>query len=599
MNASLTPWTGNVSLVSYEGLKIGNTSITVLRDCVKPTRAIILCDQKLHTLEQPSKQSLKVQAPWRVNDVYLTESEHISFQHGKIDALMQGVSQSSPCLVVYVEGNQIYLASLSLEAEPSMISRRIPIGGTPKRVKYSPKLDKLIVLYHSTPITGLVAAPARHNRTDQRNLQYSIALVDPDAQTLLSNVGEKPLENSGISNHFKPDEIPLGVTEWFPQGNNGDHHVLVVNTLVQDLPPRQPSGRICLFSVSATGALALKKAVEKESPVHALASYGSNSLLYSCGTDLCLQSLSTSSNSSGWKFQDCVKFPLFSQVRHISVREPFIYVSTSGKSLLIFKVEGNKLLLQSNDEIARDNLFHLTIPQRSLVLTSQTDRIITGLWQHSEEDGTTKLWTVFEALLPGSITRFRHVNPSPWKQYPSSENLGIAFGNTTDGSFFQFNVLDEKAWRLLAFIQTLALRSPDICPFVNTFEVYRRPLEPSSTDPLDMHINGDILRRILERGGECFLIEMMSSEHLLKTLLSYDHILRSLLTQYPRHDVTSIDNNLDPHLRMVNEITKRETQVRQTMMREFAQGVGLKATNEADLVAKVVRWMIHLMQTVI
>lgn len=533
---------------------------------MKPQRAILLCDQKLHTLEQPPEQSFEVQAPCMVSNVYLTDSRNIPLQHGTIDALMQCVSISSPYLVFCVEGNQIYLASLPLGAEPCMIPRRIPIGGTPKRVKYSPKLDKLIVLYYSTHIEP-TAAPNRHSRTDQGWLQYSIALVDPDAQTLLSDVGERPLGNSGIFNHFRPGEITLGVTEWFPQGNNRDHHVLVVNTLVRNLPLPQPSGRICLFSASSTGALALEKSVEKEAPVQALTTYGSNSLLYSCGTDLCLQSLLTISNSSEWKFQDCVKCPLFSEARHISVREPFVYVSTSGKSFLIFKVEGNKLLLQYNDEIARDNLCHLTIPQRSLVLTSQTEGVITGLWQPSKENSTTSVSTVFEALLPGSIARFRHINSLPWKRYQSSENPDIALGNMTDGSLLQFNVLDEKTWRLLAFIQILALRNRDICPFVDHMDdhiddhidAHRRRLEPSTTAPLDMHINGDILRRILKRGGERFLIEMMSSEH----------------------------------------VTRHETQARQTMMWEFAQGVGLSATNEKDLVTKVVHWMRCLMQSVI
>jgi hypothetical protein len=592
--------TGSHLLVPYEKLQIGNTSITVLTDSVKTSRAILLCDQKLFTLEQPFENSLKVQVPLIINNVYLTDPELPSFQHGKINALTQSISGFSEGLVFCVEGNQIHLASLSLDAESSMIPRRIPIGGTPKRVKYSPKLHKLIVLYYSTHITQMAAATGRHNRMDQRWLKYSITLVDPDARPVSFDIDESYPESSVISNHFKPGEIALGVTEWFPQGNNGDHHVLVVNTVVQHLPPRQPSGRICLFSASATGALTLKKAVEKEAPIHALVSYGSNSLLYSCGTDLCLQTLSTTSNSSGWKFQDCAKFALLSQVRYISIHEPFIYVSTSGNSLLILKVEENKLVLHFNDDIARDNLFHMTFPERSLILTSQTGRMITGLWQPSKTKGTTSVSTVFEAQLPGSITRFRRINHPPWKQYRNSENSDIAVGSTTDGSVIQFNILGENDWRLLAFIQTLALRSPDICPFVNNIGAHRRPLEPSPTNPLDMHINGDILRRLLERGRERSLINMMSSEYILKILLAHDHILGIMLAQHPRHDVTQLESNpLGPRARMAIELARCETQARQNLMVKFGQGVGLVAANGEELVAKVLQWMIQFMQKIL
>lgn len=589
--------TDNHLLAPHEKLQIGNTSITVLTDSVKTSRAILLCDQKLYTLEQPFEDSLKVQVPLIVNNVYLTDPELPSFQHGKINALAQSISGFSEGLVFCVEGNQIHLASLSLDAESSLIPRRIPIGGTPKRVKYSPKLHKLIVLFYSTHNTQVAAAAGRHNRTDQRWLKYSIALVDMDAQP---DLDESHLESSVISNHFKPDEIALGVTEWFPQGNNGDHHVLVVNTVLHNLPPRQPSGRICLFSASAAGVLTLKKAVEKEAPVHALISYGSNSLLYSCGTDLCLQTLSTTSNSSGWKFQDFTKFALLSQVRHISIHESLIYVSTSGNSLLVLKVEENKLVLHFNDDIARDNLFHVTIPERSLVLTSQTGRMITGLWQPSKKKGTTSVSTVFEAQLPGSITRFRQINRPPWKQFRNPENLDTAVGSTTDGTLIQFNVLDENEWRLLAFIQTLALRSPDICPFVNDIGAHRRPLEPSPTNPLDMHINGDILRRLLERGRERSLIKMMSYEYILKILLAHDHILGIVLAQHPRDDAIYLGSNpLDPRTRMATELARRETQARQNCMVKFAQGVGLAAATGEELVAKVLQWMIQLMQKIL
>jgi hypothetical protein len=600
MLVSLTRSIANNLLVPHEKMHIGNTSITALTDHVKPSRAILLCDQKLHTLEQPLRESLNVRVPFTVNNVYLTDPELISFQQGKINAITQGISGFSEGLVFCVEGNQIRLACLSLDAEPSMIPRRIPIAGTPKRVKYSPKLNKLIVLYYTKQVGHLGVLPGRFHGVDQRSMRYSITLVDPDAQTNLSDPEVIHLESSVMSHPFKNGEISLGVTEWFPQGNNGDHHVLVVNTYLQHLPPRPPTGRICLFSASANGVLTQKKTVEKEAPVHALMPYGSNSLVYSCGDDLCLQTLITNPNSSGWKFQDCVRFPLFSQARYITIREPFIYVSTIGKSILVLKVDEDQLMLQYNDEIARDNLFHLTIPQRSLILTSQTGCMITGLWQPSAQKGTITVSTVFEAQLPGSITRLRRIDHSAWKQSRNCAIADIIVGNTTDGSLFQFNILEENAWRLLAFIQTLALRTPEICPYVNTIGAHQCPLEPSARDPLDMHINGDILRRLLERGGERSLIEMMSSKHILEILLSHHHILKALSTRHSHHVNTPADSGtVDPSVRKATEIASHESAIRRNLMIKFAEGIGLVAANAEELVAKVEQWMRNLMQIIL
>ena len=599
----LTNPVGKTLLILHEKIEIGNTSVTILTDICKPTRAILLCDQKLHTLQQPYEDSINFEAPLFVNNIYLMDSENLSFQQGTIDAMVQSISGTSKGLLFFVDGKQARPASLSFDVEPSMIPRRIAIDGTPKRVRYSPELDKLIVLYHTKDKINLAGAPGIHEINHQRCVRYSIAFVDFSPRAFSSYPGETCLESSVVFNQFQPGEIALGVIEWFPLRNNQVFHVFVVNTLQQQQEPLPPSGRIYIFKKSAAGILVVKKIFENEAPVLALAPYGSHSLLYSCGADICLHTLSTKSDSFGWKFKESFKFSLLSHVRYISVCEPWVYVSTIEKSLFIFRVDGKKLVLQFVDEIGRNNMFHLTIPQRSLVMTCQTGGLITGLWQPSEAKGTTELSTIFEARLPVSITRLRRIKPSPWKQYLDSERSVIAVGSTTDGSFYQFSILDENAWRLLAFVQALALRSPAICPFVNPIAAYRCPLEPLTDpiymNPLDMHIDGDILRRILERGGETSLIEMISPHDILEMLLSHNQVFKIMLARFSPTNTASIDHSLESRIRMATEIAKQEAQKRQSMMRKFAQGVGLEATDEKDLVAGLVQWMIRLMQKVI
>lgn len=588
---------GKTSLVLHEKVEIGNTSITVLADIRKPTRAIILCDQKLHTLEHPYGEPTNLEAPLLVNNVYLVDSENVSFQQGMIDTMTQSNSGTSEGLLFCVDDKHVQPVDLSFDAEPSLIPRRIAVGGTPRRVEYSAKLDQLMVLYYSTDKMYTVEGSGR---LDQRYVQYSIAFVGLNPGALTPHPGETSLEGSVVFDQFRAGEIPLGIIEWFPSRKSELFHVFVVNTLQQCPKPHQPTGRIYIFKQSASGTLVVKKVIEKEAPVYALTTYGFHSLLYACGSDLCLHSVTMNSSSAGWKFGDCMKVPLFSPASYISVDEPWVYVSTRGNSLFIFKVVAiNKLDLQFVDEISRHNLFHLTIPQRSLVVTCQTGRLITGLWVPSKEEGITVTSTVFEARLPGSITRLHGIHPPAWKKYLKSESPVIAVGSTTDGSFFQFNILDENAWRLLAFIQTLALRSPSICPFVNPIETYRRPLEPL-TNSLDMHINGDIVRHILDRGGESSLIELMSSQNVLKILLSHELILRITLAHHlVADDITLIGDTQNDRIRIATEMAIRETQARRRIMRKLAQDVGLEPTNEKDLVAKVVRWITRQMQKVL
>ena len=583
----------------HEKIEIGNTSVTALADIRKPSRAILLCDQKLHTLEQPYGESTTLAAPLLVNNVYLIDADDVSFQQGMIEAMAQSVSGTSKGLLFCVDDKQIQPVNLSFEADPSMIPRRIDVGGTPKRVKYSLKLDKLIVLHYSKDRMDLDRFPGDLDRTHQRYVQYSIAFVDVNPGALTPHPGETYLEDSIVFDQFQPGEIPLGIVEWFPSRNDEIFHVFVVNTIQRQSTPSQPSGRIYMFKKAPDGVLVVKKILEKEAPVYALALYGAHSLLYACGSDLCLHSLIINSDSSGWKFSNCITVSLFSQARYISAYEPWVFVSTRGNSLLMFKVvDNNSLDLQFVDEISRHNIFHWVIPERSLVVTCQTERMITGVFMPAKREGKTLISTMFEARLPGSITRLYRIHPPPWKQYLDSKSSIIGIGSMTDGSFFQFSILDENAWRLLAFIQTMALRSPSICPFVDPIEVYRRPLEPL-TNPRDMHIDGDIIRRILEQGGEISLIELMSSHNILKILLSHEIILRVALAHHLPHDTTLAGYTEDHRIKLATEIAKRETQARQKIMWRLAQCVGLEAINEKELVAKVVHWMIRLMQKVV
>ena len=114
-----------------------------------------------------------------------------------------------------------------------------------------------------------------------------------------------------------------------------------------------------------------------------------------------------------------------------------------------------------------------------------------------------------------------------------------------------------------------------------------------------MHVNGDIIRRILDRGGESSLIELLSSKDVLKILLSHELILRITLAHHQVSGDTTLVGDTQNDRIIATEMAIRESQARRRIMWNLAQDVGLEPTNEEDLVAKVVQWIIRLMQKVI
>lgn len=579
----------NDALIFCEKLQIGHTSVMVRQDITKTSRALILCEQKLYLLECSLDTSNGFQDFVNLIDVWLTDFDNPSFQQGKIDSFTQASSSFVSGWLLCVEGDQVHAAALSSELNSVALPRRLPVEGTPTRVIHSNRLGKLIVLYYKItstrqPIGGY------QMRTNQHFFEYMISLMDPniDYNIKLESNDENAIKHSATISG-KPGERFLGVMEWYPQGNNEVHHMLVVNTMIDHLSSHQLSGRLLFFSVSATGTLTLKKTIDKDGPVCSLAAYGSSSLIYCYGDNICLHKLEI--NSSGKKWQDPVILPIRSRGLHLSIHQDFVYVSTSAYGLAILKVEDGALVHQFNDEIARDDLYHLTLPEQSLILTSQKSRTITGIWQPPEKRIDNSTSTIFEAKLPGSITRFRRITRPLWQSASDTEEPSEAIiGCSTDGSMFQFEILDEPSWRLLAFIQNLAFRNPDICPHSDSIQAHRKALDPSPKNRFNMHVDGDVLQSLMTRGGGKTLLAMLGKDHIQKMLLRNKHVFSIMLALHLRHPDVANYQELGRE-ELVEAIASREALARQEKFAQFAREVGLAGENEMEVVQKVVRWL--------
>ena len=130
---------------------------------------------------------------------------------------------------------------------------------------------------------------------------------------------------------------------------------------------------------------------------------------------------------------------------------------------------------------------------------------------------------VFEAALPNSITRLTRVAKPAWSHdISTATNSEIIIGVSVDGTITQLEIV-TKGFRVFKFIQNLAERNPITCPFAGIMP-HKRQLEPKVDRPHRMHVNGDILKRVLERGGEECIRDMLNVEPDLGMRSDFDSV---------------------------------------------------------------------------
>ncbi|KAL8949081.1 MAG: hypothetical protein Q9222_004788 [Ikaeria aurantiellina] len=501
-------------LVLGAHIQIGYTPVKVITDTTRRSRAIVACEDILCTIECPGDSSLNL--PISLNRLWLTDPGLPSFQQSSVSCFTQadsiiprGYSKYAAGSLFYLSGSTLLLADISPSPELQMVPRQLPVNGAPFKVIYSGRLKRLVVIY-LRPSTDLSKQTAeRRDKPQQKTPRYALAFVDPDAETFASmSVLD---EVDGFTERH--GERFHDVIEWFPSDTDRgmQYHVFVVTTAIAQTTTQQATGRLLLFKPILDGAdkltVKLKKRIDLDGPVWSVAPYGDSSLVYACGDDIVLQTLDMSS----MKFKQATKVRLGSPGRYISVQGTDVHVSTGSAGYQNFKIDDDRLVPQFADVSDRCGVHHLAIPETSVVLVADLECRIAGLWlpPHPRLDRTAPL--LFEASLLQPITRLCKVKRPIWSTTSSSMDEDGIIGTTEDGSIYQLTLLDEPVWRFLAFIQNMAKRDPRICPYPHPRE-HERHIEPSMAKKRYMHIDGDILIRLIERGGASLLRHLLSKE---------------------------------------------------------------------------------------
>ncbi|KAL8803278.1 MAG: hypothetical protein Q9200_006282 [Gallowayella weberi] len=506
---------GGQRLSLCERLEIGMTDVKVITDATRSSRAFLVCEQSLYTLEYlrgASRTNLGV-----VNKVWLTDPNSPPFQQGSLTcftqastSIPQGYSKFAAGSLFYLAGSNLVLADISSSPMAEMVPRRLPLMSTPTTILYSERLNSLVVLYTTVAIdtTGHIAA--RRERSQRRTLHPAVAIIKPETELLRPKQDEKDMLNVLDATEVLLGEKFLGLMEWFPTDGSKQYHLIVVHTEVEQSRSQEATCRLLFFKpiVNDVGEISLKPKIrlEHKAEIRAIASYGDSSLIYGCGDDIVLRTLDMNSKK---KFKPIVKLTLRSPAIHISVDGLSIHVSTELHGHHIIAVEFNRLVPRWADRVSRTEAHHLVVPHMSLVMVVDLECRVSGLWQPTKAQLDRTAPLLFEAVLPRSITRLCRITRPFWQNKHSELIQSEAIiGTCEDGTIYQLSLLNEVSWRLLAFIQNMAMREPRICPHGKR-RAHQQRIESLSVKDGNSHIDGDILIRFLERDGKRLLSDML------------------------------------------------------------------------------------------
>ncbi|KAL8868998.1 MAG: hypothetical protein Q9174_004602 [Haloplaca sp. 1 TL-2023] len=497
---------GNPSLSLYEELSIGNTSVKVTADASRSNRAIIACEQRLYTLAYTGHPPAP--DPGVINKIWMTDPVSPSFQSGPMACFTQanakiphGFSKFAAGSLFYLTGSTLLIADLTWSSEPDLVPRRLPLSGTPVSIGFSQRLGKLIVTY-------MASRSEEKGAPKGRSATPAVALIEPDSEFPRFDAAKADKLNLLDTSEVRSGETLLGAVEWLPTDGVNQYHMLLVPTRIAGKTELEATGRLLLYSLKKNDAgatrLELKRYLEREAPVWLVTTYGDSSILYGCGNDLVLQTFDMETR----RFESAVKIGLRSPVSQISVHGSRLHVSTRSSGHYVFKIEGNRIVPQCAGASGRPGTRHFVLPD-SIVLTTDLESRVAGIWQPSQPQLDRTAPLLFEAFLPSSIRSFCRVTPpSQQRALPGLQSEGV-IGTTDDGAVYQLSVLDENSWRLLAFVQNMAMKDPRLCPYP-PYLIHERPLEPSMAKKENMHINGDLLVRLLDKGAISLLEEMLS-----------------------------------------------------------------------------------------
>ena len=375
-----------------------------------------------------------------------------------------------------ISGERILITEIQPCAGP--VPRYLPVGGTPKAILYSERLDALATvvakkgidsLHFIDPTTGTdISRPTRKlpsSDDEYKDIDYISSLGSPDVKvTALFNwryeYDGKPYSWFVILAGLRDGQgLLLVISAENEKRKEGERQAVVEN----EETPR----RICFYTINVKRFKeALRTGTTDE---HGIFVNYKTTLEYYIIDDK--------------KFKRAMIYELPSPATRLEVVDGQLHALTTHHSLLILDYksapvrESGRMVRMHTDEIARNGLSSITLPlsvhtaptapakerqQQRIILVSDPMCTVSGLWPPGENAYTSSFQLLCEAELGVSIRKFvQGFTRPPWSLPGPQTNKQSVLGLAIDGSVTQFTILDEHVWRLLAFIQNRLLLGSD------------------------------------------------------------------------------------------------------------------------------------------
>lgn len=399
--------------------------------------------------------------------------------------------------VLMISGSRLLLAEL--HRQPGPVHRSIPVDGAPNRIIYCQSTQCLV---------------AALNLGDRPTL----AFINPDTG---EDIG-RPTDRNGESQDYvsglgKPGDRILALTEWNYRREGNVWNFILASTR---------GGRLVLISTAKVGArdgarptvrywTRFKKEIKE--PIYSVIGY-EEGLIYCFGQTVMWEVLDVTER----RLKPLRSFQLNSPATSLRISNGKLLVLTSQESLVVLDhadCEGDGSRVCHADPCRRNGIHFIEVtgpqpeePTGGMVLVSDRECGVGALWVpwHTPE---RECEVVLEAELGASIRRFARGRTRPmWEQRQRNPKYGRLaatlddaeiLGISLNGAMHHVALLDLKAWRFLRFLQNIALASEELCPFVARRRGNGRgapeDVEPRMGNKLEMHVDGDILRRYLEK----------------------------------------------------------------------------------------------------
>lgn len=347
----------------------------------------------------------------------------------------------------------------------------------------------------SDAVTGVV----------KRSIRPHIDFIDLDDFQLdpSSTSGSKSTATE-LSRPWRPSgaagERITCILDWTPKRNGEEYHFIIIGTARRN---QENNGRVIFLQAQRNPAsrdmveCSVKHVHKFEGPVRALAAYGEYTLMVATGYDV----VPLEPKFSEKRWVRAARFRLTSPGVSITVREHILYVTTARDSLVVLQVVDDKLELYAHDGVKREGLSHYHVGgEAKLVLATSRGGTVSALSEIGVTGSDQTISpAVAEAHLPRSVIRLSSCStPSPLS------SSTVVYGTTMDGTIYRIMTLTEREWRLLRFLQNLCTKDMTVSPFSSARK--RRwawaDIAPTSIKPSKMHVNGDMLARLLKHGPD-------------------------------------------------------------------------------------------------